>query len=162
MGHRFGGGDQRRLNSLAALRGGASSQRVNCPVHGSSDHLGGRPDPLLSHQKESGALLCEGHPCTCHGAGGHGPATPDNHGTPPWLPPLGPVRDPVPGSSSPSSVHQRDRDHVGPDSATIHRAGKSAWNPEVRSENSGGPSSLPPQPVPTGLSQIEMSEKIVL
>ena len=104
----------------------------------------------------------EGHPGTCHGTGGHGPATPDNHGASPWLPPLGPVRDPVPGSSSSSSDHQRDREHVGPDPAAVHRAGKSAWNPEVRSENSGGPSSLPPQPVPTGLSQIEMSEKIVL
>ena len=122
-------------------------------------------DPLLSHQKEGGTVLCEGHTGTCHGTGGHGPATPDDHGTPPRLPPLGPVRDPVPGFSSPSSVHQRDRDHLGPDSAApaaVHRTGESAWNPEARPESSGGPRSLPPQPVPTGLSQIEMSEKIVL
>ena len=161
----LGGGDQRGLDSLAALRGGAPGQRVNCLVHGSPHHLGGRPDPLLSHQKEGGTVLCEGHTGTCHGTGGHGPATPDDHGTPPWLPPLGPVRDPVPGSSSSSSVHQRDRDHLGPDPAApaaVHRAGKSAWNPEARPEISGGPRSLPPQPVPTGLSQIEMSEKIVL
>ena len=141
---------------------GPSCQRVDRPVLGGPHHHGGRLDPLLSHQEKGRAVLCEGQPGTCDGTGRHGPPTPDNHGASPWLPPLGPVCDPVPGPSSSSSDQQRDREHAGPDPAAVHRAGKSACNPEVRSEISGGLRSLPPQSVPTGLSQTEMSEKIVL
>ena len=158
-GHRIGGGDKWRLNSVAALRGGPSCQRVDRPVLGSPHHHGGRPDPLLSHQEKSCAVLCEGQPGTCDGTGRHGPPTPDNHGASPWLPPLGPDCDPVPG---PSSDQQRHREHAGSDPAAVLYAGKSARHPEDRSEIPGGPRSPPPQPVPIGLSQIEMSEKIVL
>ena len=56
------------------------SCKVDRPLLGGNHHDGGRLDSVLPHQEKDRALLREGEPGPCGGAGGHGFPAPAAHG----------------------------------------------------------------------------------
>ena len=155
-GHGISGGDKWRPYPVASLRGGPSVERVDRPLLGSHHHDVGRFDSVLPHQEKGRALLRQGQPGPCGGAGGHDLPAPALHGASTWLTPFGSDGSSAPGTSS-DSQHRKHRKLAGSDAVAVLCPGKPACQPAIRSEDSGSLRSPPPQPVPDGLSQIEKS-----